>query len=43
MGSRWEDHVSLEDRPGYYWHESVDGASSLGLGLGGHQGHWAEV
>jgi len=43
MGSRWEDRVSLEDRAGYYWHESVDGASSLALGLGGHQGHWAEV
>jgi hypothetical protein len=43
MGSRLEDRVSLEERPGYYWHESVDGASSLGLGLGGHQGHWAEV
>lgn len=36
---RWDDPG--EER-GYYWHESVDGASSLGLGLGG-QGTWAEV
>lgn len=35
---RWDDP---EER-GYYWHESVDGASSLGLGLGG-LGTWAEV
>lgn len=35
--SRWDDP---EDR--YYWHESVDGASSLGLGLTG-MGTWAEV
>jgi hypothetical protein len=34
--SRWDEP---EER--YYWHESVDGASSLGLGLG--TGHWAEV
>jgi len=35
--SRWDDP---EER--YYWHESIDGASSLGVGLGG-TGHWAEV
>jgi hypothetical protein len=35
---RWDD----PDERGYYWHESVDGASSLGLGLGG-LGAWAEV
>lgn len=34
--SRWDEP---EER--YYWHESIDGASSLGLGLG--TGHWAEV
>lgn len=36
---RWDD-PGEEAR--YYWHESVDGASSLGLGLGG-LGTWAEV
>jgi hypothetical protein len=36
----WDDPG--EERGGYYWHESVDGASSLGLGLGG-LGAWAEV
>jgi hypothetical protein len=35
---RWDD----PDERGFYWHESVDGASSLGLGLGG-LGTWAEV
>src|SRR5579859_571040 len=35
---RWDDPAET----GYYWHESVDGASSLGLGLGG-LGTWAEV
>ena len=35
---RWDD----PGERGYYWHESVDGASSLGLGLGG-LGTWAEV
>ena len=35
---RWDD----PGERGYYWHESVDGASSLGMGLGG-LGTWAEV
>jgi hypothetical protein len=34
---RWDDEGT-----GFFWHESVDGASSLGLGLGG-LGTWAEV
>jgi len=37
---RWDDPG--DESRGYYWHESVDGASSVGLGLGG-QGTWAEV
>jgi len=36
--SRWDDG----DERVFYWHESVDGASSAGLGLGG-LGAWAEV
>jgi hypothetical protein len=36
---RWDEDFGDER---YYWHESVDGASSLGLGLGG-LGTWAEV
>lgn len=36
---QWDDPV---DGAAFYWHESVDGASSLGLGLGG-SGTWAEV
>jgi hypothetical protein len=35
----WDDPG--DERP-YYWHESVDGASSTGLGLGG-LGTWGEV
>jgi hypothetical protein len=34
--SRWDEP---EER--YYWHESIDGASSVGLG--GIMGHWGEV
>ena len=37
---RWDDPG--DENRGYYWHESVDGASSVGLGLGG-LGTWAEV
>ena len=37
---RWDDPG--DESRGYYWHESVDGASSVGLGLGG-LGTWAEV
>ena len=37
---RWDDPAEIT---AFYWHESVhDGASSLGLGLGG-LGAWAEV
>ena len=36
-----EDGMILEEAR-YYWHESIDGASGLGLGLGG-LGTWAEV
>jgi hypothetical protein len=36
---QWDDPA---DGTAFYWHESVDGASSLGLGLGG-LGTWAEV
>src|SRR5215471_11534365 len=32
LHGRWDDPDEIR---GYYWHESVDGASSLGLGLGG--------
>lgn len=32
-----------EEERSYYWHESVDGVSSLGLGLSGMHGTWAEV
>lgn len=38
MKSWWDDG----DERAFYWHESVDGASSAGLGLGG-LGPWAEV
>lgn len=37
---RWDDPG--DESRAYYWHESVDGASSVGLGLGG-LGTWAEV
>ena len=37
---KWDDPG--DESRGYYWHESVDGASSVGLGLGG-LGAWAEV
>ena len=36
--TRWDDG----DERAFYWHESIDGASSAGLGLGG-MGAWAEV
>jgi hypothetical protein len=45
-GGRWDGNPTVSvaggEERGYYWHESVDGASSLGLGLGG-LGTWAEV